>query len=181
MRNFSSAVVIATALHSGPVENLKLTRKTLTRDMQAQFYAIFDIVKPESNYREYRVAINNAASPRERDTCIPWLEIHLKELRKVLLSHPATVRVGDKDVINFVRYTKFMDRIKEVAHYTPPDLESYRNGGQLGYLLNSLKDFAFSSDTADHQLARSQKLAAQEESDYRTRKAHLRQLGFRVG
>lgn len=149
--------------------------------MQAKLYALYDIVEPESNFRGYRDAINDAASPQERDTCIIWLAFHLKELRKVLKSHPATVRMGDKHLINFERYIKFMDRIKEVAHYTPPDLESHRYGGQLGYLLKSLKDFSFSSDTDDEQLARSQTLAAQEESDYRTRKTHLKQLGFRVG
>jgi len=182
LRNFSSSVAIATALHSVAVENLKLTRKTLTRDMQTKLYALYDIVEPESNFRAYRDAIDDAASPQERDTCIIWLSFHLKELRKVLESHPATVTgVGDKHLINFERYTKFMDRIKEVAHYTPPDLEIHRYEGQLGFLLKSLKDFSLSSDTDDEQSARSHALAAQEESDYRTRKTHLKQLGFRVG
>jgi len=149
--------------------------------MQTKLYSLYDIVEPESNFRGYRDAINDAASPQERDTCIIWLSFHLKELRKVLKSHPATVRVGDKHLINFERYTKFMDRIKEVAHYAPPDLEIHRYGGQLGYLLKSLKDFSLSSDTDDEQSARSHTLAAQEESDYRTRKTHLKQLGFRVG
>jgi len=136
-----------------------------------------DIINPDSDYRHFRAAINKIASPRSSNICVPWLDLHLKDLQRILDDHPVTVRVGD-NLINFERYTKFMDRINEVAHYTPPNLQEYRNTGQLEYLLDSLQKFPISNNTDTEMLTRSLVLKERERSDANQRKHVLARLGF---
>ncbi|KAF8906062.1 hypothetical protein CPB84DRAFT_1844704 [Gymnopilus junonius] len=83
LRNFSSLVAIATTLHSVTVERLRATRAELTVQMQGKLDALQDIIDPSSNHRSYRAALNEATNPDERQHCIPWLAIHLKELNLV--------------------------------------------------------------------------------------------------
>ncbi|KAJ3507608.1 hypothetical protein NLJ89_g6206 [Agrocybe chaxingu] len=180
LRNFSSLVAITTALHSSPVESLKLTKSALTLQMQGKLDALYDIINPSFNHRGYREALNDIASARERDCCVPWLAVHLKQLHIVLQNYPMTVHVDGQTLVNFQRYIKLIDRIKEVVHYRPPDLESYRNQGQLAYLENQLRNLKMSEHKDDELVSRSELLRKSEERDYRTRKPQLRTLGFRV-
>ncbi|CAA7267623.1 unnamed protein product [Cyclocybe aegerita] len=180
LRNFSSLVAITTALHSSPVESLKLTKSALTLQMQGKLDALYDIINPSFNHRGYREALNDVASARERDCCVPWLAVHLKQLHIVLQNYPMTVHVDGQTLVNFQRYIKLIDRIKEVVHYRPPDLESYRNQGQLAYLENQLRNLKMSEHKDDELVLRSELLRKSEERDYRTRKPQLRTLGFRV-
>lgn len=73
MRNFSSLVAIAIALHSAPIERLKLTKSLLTSQMQGKLQALYDIIDPVANHRGYREALNDVSSIEQRDRCIPWL------------------------------------------------------------------------------------------------------------
>ncbi|KAF9533346.1 hypothetical protein CPB83DRAFT_845111 [Crepidotus variabilis] len=180
LRNFSSATQIAAALHSAPVENLKLTRKELTVQMQNKLDDLYDLVKPESNHRGYRDALNNARTPNERDYCVPFIAVHLKDLRKVLREQEVTIRVDDHWLINYRRYLQIMDRMNEVFHYKAPQLEEYRNGGQLAYLENQLENITYDDRTQDKHLERSSKLAQKEANEHRSRARQMRQLGFRV-
>ena len=50
MRNFSSTTAIASALHSTAVDNLGVTRRALTRNMQSKLSDLYDIINPESNH-----------------------------------------------------------------------------------------------------------------------------------
>ena len=65
--------------------------------------------------------------------------MHLKDLRSVLTHNPIVVEDEGRPLINFQRYVKFMDRIKEILHYEPPDLEQHRQHGYLPYLENQLQ------------------------------------------
>ena len=77
MRNFSSLVAIASALHSAPIERLRLTKSALTLPMQGKLEALGDIINPTANHRGYRNAVSDVSTPEERDRCIPWLgELH---------------------------------------------------------------------------------------------------------
>jgi len=106
--------------------------------------------------------------------------VHLKELRKVIQAEPVTIRVDGAHLINFERYTKFMDRIKEIVHYKPPDLEQHRYQGQLAYLEVQLRSLKTSKTTDDELLARSKVLAKMESQDFFSREPQLKMLGFRV-
>jgi len=177
MRNFSSTLAIATALHSTVIENLRVTRKYLTRAMQDKLSALYDFVNPEYNYRHYREALGTAATPEGRDTCIPWLAMHLKELGKVLGQNLPTIEVDGRQLINFKRYIRFMECIKEV-YYSPPDLEEHRDSGQLEYLLGKLRIVDTSEASREQMSERSVSLMEKESTDHRSRKS---QLGSRLG
>ncbi|KAF8181559.1 ras guanine nucleotide exchange factor domain-containing protein [Pholiota molesta] len=180
LRNFSSVVAIASALHSDPIERLKLTKSAMTFQMQGKLEALEDIINPTANHRGYRNAVNDTLSIDERDHCIPWLPVHLKELNMVLSRYPITVQVDGRPLINFQRYIKFMDRIKEVVHYKPPSLEQYRQQGQLDYLENQLRNLKMTSTSDDDLMTRSRLLEAREIQDYKTRKPQLKSLGFKT-
>jgi son of sevenless-like protein len=98
----------------------------------------------------------------------------------VLSRYPITVQVDGRPLINFQRYIKFMDRIKEVVHYKPPSLEQYRQQGQLDYLENQLRNLKMTSTSDDDLMARSRLLEAREIQDYKTRKPQLKSLGFKT-
>jgi len=66
-------VAIAIALHSAPIERLKLTISLLTSEMQRRLQALYDIIDPVANHRGYREALNDVSSVEQRDRCIPWL------------------------------------------------------------------------------------------------------------
>ena len=73
-----------------------------------------------------------------------------------------------------------MDRVNEVVHYKPPDLEQHRQLGYLDYLESQLRNVRISSTSDDDLMARSNFLAAQETSAMRYRKPQLQALGFRT-
>ena len=181
MRNFSSTAAISSAIQSVSVENLKATmkatRKSLSKKVQAKLPAIYDIVHPHSNHRGYHEAIQSAATAQEMDICIPWLAVHLKELRKVF-RQPLTVEVDNQHLINFSRHNGFMDRIKEILYYTPPNLEDKRHGGQLAYLLNELRDIDSSGKLEQQLSAKSKGFSTRESS--RNIDDDLRLVGFAV-
>jgi son of sevenless-like protein len=177
MRNFSSTVAISSALVSVSVENLKATRRALSKKMQAKLSTLYDIIDPQSNHRGYHDALQAAATVQERDTCIPWLAVHLKELDKVV-RQPLTVLVDDEHLVNFTRYNRFMDRTKEILYYSPPDLEDKRHGGQLRYLSNQLRNIDLSGGLEQQLLARSKALSIRESSVNSVYDENLRRAGF---
>jgi son of sevenless-like protein len=178
MRNFASATAIASALHSTAVDNLGVTRKALTRNMQSKLSDLYDIINPESNHRGYRDALHAPANAHTIETCVPWMAFHLKELGKVLRLYPVTIEQDGQHLINFNRYIKFMDRTKEIMYYEPPRLEEFRLQGQLAYLVNQIRSICPSVETEQRLMAKSRALMSQEASDYRTRKPQLVKLGF---
>ncbi len=146
--------------------------------MQRKLSALREIVSPEQNYHGYRVALGTAATPKERDACIPWLALHLKELEKVLQQNPSTIEVNGRQLLNFKRYNLFVNRLKEVARYSPPNLEEQRDEDQLGYLVWTLRAVGTSEASKEQMLKRSGFLMEQETADRRSRKYLLQQLGF---
>ena len=178
MRNFSSTVAISSALHSVAVENLKATRKSLSKKMQHKLTTLSEIIDPQSNHRGYHNVLQ-AATVRDRDTCIPWLPVHLKELDKVV-RQPPTVLVDTQHLVNFTRYNRFMDRINEILYCSPPDLEAKRHGGQLTYLVNQLHDIDLLGDLEEQLSAKGEELRAQESSVNNIYYERLRRVGIAV-
>lgn len=88
------------------------------------------------------------------------------------------VQVDDRPLINFERYVKFMDRVKEAVHYMPPDMERYRQQGLLEFTENELLRTRLANITEEDLVVRSKNLEAQETMERRSRKSQLRQLGF---
>jgi son of sevenless-like protein len=130
------------------------------------------------NHRGYYEAIRSTATIQEMEICIPWLAVHLKELDKVV-QQPLTVMVDNQHLVNFTRHNQFMDRIKEILYYSPPNLEDKRHGGQLTYLLNQLRDIDLSGDLEQQLLTKSEMFSTRESSS-RNINENLLPVGFAV-
>ncbi|RDB23999.1 Serine/threonine-protein kinase STY17 [Hypsizygus marmoreus] len=180
LRNFASVTAVANALHSAPIERLRLTRRELSPPLRQALDELDDLLDPSSNHRTYRAALRECASQNCRDACVPWIAVHLRELHSTLQKYPVTVEVDGVPLINFERYVKFTDRIKEVLHYEPPDLERYRQQGQLAYLEHQLRGVHLKPTIDEDLMERSLALEAGEARDYRTRKRELKRLGFKT-
>jgi son of sevenless-like protein len=178
LRNFSSLVAIAIALHS-VLEPLKLTKSSLTFEMQDKLQDLYDIIDPTANYRGYWEGLNDVSSVEQRDRCIPWLAVHLNGLRLVLQTHPIIVQVDGRPLINFQRYLKFMERVNEVVYYKSPVLEQFRPLGLLAHLENQLEKLRISPTSDDDLMKRIRMLETREISTYNSRTREIRALGFR--
>lgn len=108
------------------------------------------------------------------------IAVHLRELFSALQKYPPAVKEDGVMLINFERYVKFTDRMKEVVHYVAPDLERYRQQGQLAYLEHQLHDIYLKPNIDEELMERSLTLEAEETRDYRTRKRELKRLGFKT-
>lgn len=106
--------------------------------------------------------------------------VHLKELHTVLHKYPAVIERDRRPLINFERYVRFVDRLKEVLHYTAPDLERYRQQGQLAYLEHHLRNLQVSQAVEEGLMKRSRDLETDEIRDYRRRTRELKSLGFKT-
>jgi son of sevenless-like protein len=178
MRNFSSTAVILTALDSKSIQDLKVTRKALSERYQHELSALHEIIDPQYNHRGYVSAIQSTL--REKKPCIPWLAVHLMELDRVVRI-PRTVLVGNQYLIDFSRYTSFMERVSEILYCSlPPKLEDERHGGQLNYLLNQLQGIDLSGDLERQLSAKSIQLAKEESSVRVMNNEGFRLAGFRV-
>jgi son of sevenless-like protein len=104
----------------------------------------------------------------------------LKDLHLTLNRYPTTVEEDGHPLINFQQYLKFVDRVNEVVHYKPPDLERYRKSSRLDYLEEQLRKLQMSPTSDDALMARSKTLEARETSDFKTRKHQLGVLGFKT-
>ena len=106
--------------------------------------------------------------------------MHLKDLHSVLKHNPILVEEEGRPLINFQRYAKFVDKIKETLHYKPPDLEQYRQQGYLAYLENQLHCACighFGENTDDELMKKSIVLREGEVLEIKQR---FRSAGFQV-
>jgi son of sevenless-like protein len=103
--------------------------------------------------------------------------VHLKDLDSILRHNPIEVEDEGRPLINFQRYVKFIDKIKEILHYKPPDLEQHRQQGYLAYLENQLHCVCIGENTDDELMRRSNALQKGEALEIKNR---YRSVGFKV-
>lgn len=73
LRNYGSLIAIGIALHSAPIEHLKLTKQSLSLSMRRELEELEDIFDPSSNHRGYHKVLNQVFDQEMRNYCIPWL------------------------------------------------------------------------------------------------------------
>lgn len=105
------------------------------------------------------------------------LAVHLKDLHSVLTQNPVVVEDEGRPLINFQRYVKFMDKIKETLYYKPPCLEQYRQQGHLAYLENQLQCVRIGENADGELMKRSNALREGEVLEIKER---YRSVGFKV-
>ena len=197
LRNYGSLIAIGIALHSAPIKHLKLTKENLSSRMSRNLKELKDIFNPSSNHRGYHKVLNQVVDQKMRNYCVPWLgedcfvdfeywtyseihllqAVHLEDLHSVLTHNPIEVKVDGRPLINFQRYIKFMDKIKEILHYKPPNLEQYRQQGYLAYLENQLQCVCNEENTDDELMKKSIELRKGEVLEIKRR---LTGVGFKV-
>ncbi|TFK26396.1 ras GEF [Coprinopsis marcescibilis] len=178
LRNYSSLVAIAIALNSTPVERLALTKDLLPAKMTEALANIVSVIQPHGNHSAYRQELETVVDPEYSEYCIPWLAVHLKQLHTVLVENPRVVEVERRHLINFQRYVKFVDQFNDVLAFKPPDLEQYRDQGQLAYLEHQLANVTVSDSADDELMARSIALEAGETQLVRQRVLEKQTLGM---
>ena len=88
------------------------------------------------------------------------------------------VEIKGRPLINFQRYTRFIDRLEKIFRLPPPDLERHRSQGQLAYLEGQLEKVRVDKEAENELVKRSQSIQTAEELLWRRRVPELRQLGF---
>lgn len=159
--------------------------------MQHVWQELKDFVQ---DVRAYRTALRQCVE--QQTPCIPWLgtqmcpfpelifinapvELHLHDLATVLSHHPQIKEEDGRVLVNFERYTKFTEKLKEITRCKPPDLENYRGQGQLAYLEHQLRNVE-QTPGAEYDLSnRSLAQAGEESRVFKQRRRELNQLGFR--
>lgn len=90
------------------------------------------------------------------------------------------VEIKGKPLINFQRYTKFLERVREVFPLRPPDLERYRQQGQLAYLEDKLANVKLDEQADDELIKRGKTVQATEQVLNRHRIPEREKLGFSI-
>ncbi|KAJ7135013.1 ras guanine nucleotide exchange factor domain-containing protein [Mycena crocata] len=182
LRNFESLSAIANALQSTPIERLTLTVGALSPHLQTMLQDLKNLLDPSNNHLTYRAALNpeEALDYHYRDFCIPWLAVHLRDLYSLLKNYPPKVEIDGLELLNFRRYSSFMEHVRGINLFKPPDLERYRLNGQLAYLQHQLRGVHFDPDSDVALMERSLELEADETRMHRTRALELKRLGFRA-
>jgi len=181
LRNFASLSAITNALQSTPIERLTLTVGALSPHLRDRLQDLKNLLDPSNNHLTYRTALKpeQALDPEYKDFCIPWLAVHLRDLHSLLRNYPPNVEIDGRQLINFRRYSKFMEHVRGILLFKPPDLERYRHNGQLAYLQHQLRGVHFDPDADVALMQRSLELEADETRIHRTRALELKRLGFR--
>ena len=121
---------------------------------------------------------------------LPWLvptvcwfsfpAVHLKELHLVLRANRQAIVIKNKPFINLERYILFMRKLKEVLGYPPPDLERFREQGELAYLEDQLRLVREQGDELEEVDRQSRTLRASDVELEKTKAARVMGLEMNV-
>ncbi|KAJ7694111.1 ras guanine nucleotide exchange factor domain-containing protein [Mycena rosella] len=183
LRNFASLSAITNALQSISIERLTLTVGALSAHRQDMLEDLRNLLDPSNNHLTYRAALKpeEALDPQYKEFCVPWLAVHLRDLHSLLENYPPKVEIDGRSLINFRRYDKFIQHVRGLRLFKPPDLERFRQRGPLAYLQHQLRGLHFDSDPDTALMQRSLDLEADETRIHRMRALELTRLGFRSG
>ncbi|KAF8921531.1 kinase-like domain-containing protein [Mucidula mucida] len=180
LRNFGSMASIVKALDSAPIKYLTLMKDALPAPLHRVLDEMTQILDPASNYRAYSKLYKDAP------VAVPWLEPHLHELAgRMTFSRPLT-ESGGRFLINFERYVKFVDCIKDLMRLSGIEKElkeDSANDGPLVYLEHHLRNVERIDPhicTEADMMQRSEILRLKDERHYQLRTAQLKKLGFRT-
>jgi len=136
-----------------------------------------DLLNPRRNHTAYKTALGDSNSR----TCIPWLAIHIQEMHTAFSKEPDMVEIQSVPMINFAKWARFHDCIKDIFQHKPPDVSQYRQTkkGVLAYLEDQLSGISVGSTTKRCLEKRSKELEQQEKEMRRQRIPDLHAVGMR--
>ncbi|KAJ3565272.1 hypothetical protein NP233_g7743 [Leucocoprinus birnbaumii] len=178
LHNFSSAIAIATAFDSPLIDGLSYTRDQLQDPMRQILRRLLNLLTP--GHQTYRADLS-VASTQSADF-VPWLAVHISDLRKILAQHPETLEHDHRTLINFERYIHFRNYLQTYipsSHTAYADLQRFRNTGQLAYVEARMNGIVlnYASDVELETRASELKRAEIRERNHRT--IERERLGFR--
>jgi hypothetical protein len=106
--------------------------------------------------------------------------VHLRDLNAVLRNHPATLELGDRELVNFTRCIKFTALMKDVIQLKAPALTAIYDPRKLAYLQSQLRHIRINAQANDDLESRSLVLEAAEQRIHDLRLRELKSLGFRT-
>jgi len=163
LRNFASMLAIVTALQSPMITRLRLTFDRLPRDVKCTLDQMCKILDPRHNHAAYKEILRASNSP----PCIPWLALHIPEIRIAFPERTDTIEIQSVPMIDFAKWTRCYDRIKDVFRHKSPDISKYRQtkAGALAYLEGQLHGISANSTTDQRLEKRSIELVQQEKAE----------------
>lgn len=110
LNNFSSAMVVVTALSSSPVSRLKRTWAALPAKLNKRFQSLCDVLSPMLSYKQYRAAVRKARRP-----VVPCVSVILSDM--VFSVEGASSFTAD-GWINFQQCYVISSIIEELLYYS---------------------------------------------------------------
>ncbi|KAF8589944.1 ras GEF [Ramaria rubella] len=180
LRNFSSACALANGLTTTSITALKRTFGELDKKVLPIFRDAQKLVSYDRNFKAYRAALTESDG-----ACIPWLYVHLHDLKIVHRSHQIFVNEdGWTDLINFERCRRVHLRIRQILKYEvlSPDPVSALDREHYARVL-TLVDAELKAFVTDNKLyvwlqKRGSQLAVEEQENYDTHEEELKKAGF---
>jgi len=175
LRNFSSMCALFSGIASPSIIGLKRT-STMDKFGASIFHEAEKLMSPEpkDSYSEYRAALNASREP-----CVPWLRVHLKDVKVIHNSRRTFItQDGVIGVIDFDLYRRVNERIRHVLRYQdnlfqPPTGD--RHVEIQGFVESQLRSLNIDHDWLH---ARATKLAREEQADYVGHRQELAAAGF---
>ncbi|KAJ7158468.1 ras guanine nucleotide exchange factor domain-containing protein [Mycena filopes] len=175
-RNYSSMAAIAGALDwkARPLVDYPRTVETLSKSARESLKELFAIINSDEDYRTYRreIGVTNG-------NCIPWLTVHLDDVRRCLYRCDRVIIDGNRRLINFQRYQRLYAQKRHV-YQMPAGLEESRRSASahIAFLEVKFRDITFPDSDEDGEAQDRRLRKEKEEKEYQRRTVELRRLGF---
>ncbi|KAJ7314951.1 ras guanine nucleotide exchange factor domain-containing protein, partial [Mycena albidolilacea] len=172
MHNYNSAAVIGSVLlrwKSRPETDIPRTMAALENSTQESIEQLAKLIEPVNNFEAYKKTVVK----EKPEAYIPWLPVHLADVKNFLANSARIIEVDNMQLINFERYRELANKVP--GYQILPHLERKRKDKNIVYLRHQL-DKAVFDEKAEDSLLRT--LKEEEDTDYWTRRPQIRSLGF---
>lgn len=185
---------IVNALQSATIISLGLTYDELPTDAKRKLKKMSDLLKPDRNHGAYKENLKRCKNePR-----IPWLgrqlihlmshyeliilatAVHMHDMEVVFLAQD-TIEVGGIPLIDFAKWTRLYDCMRDVFPHKPPNVSGYRQSkaGALAYLERQLLAISAAPGFDEVLKTQSRKLVEAEDVQRTLGIPRLRAVGIR--
>ncbi|KAF8510225.1 ras guanine nucleotide exchange factor domain-containing protein, partial [Hysterangium stoloniferum] len=180
--NFSSACALFLGIVSPTVNGLKRTME-LDRECTRLFKLMEELTSSEGNFHNYRESLKSST-----DSCIPWLRVHLHDIKTVHESRKTFLSGdGENDIVNFELYCDIYQQIEKLlSHNSKPiadlsrvsQMESSSSLDTHIFIENQLQSLVVNENLRNWLERRAARLTQEELRDYHNHTQELVAAGF---
>ncbi|KAJ7822273.1 ras guanine nucleotide exchange factor domain-containing protein [Mycena olivaceomarginata] len=123
MHNYNSAAVIGSVLlrwKSRPETDIPRTMAALENSTQESIEQLAKLIEPVNNFEAYKKTVVK----EKAEAYIPWLPVHLADVKNFLANSARIIEVDNMQLINFERYRELANKVP--GYQIPPHLERKR-------------------------------------------------------